>query len=162
MFLGICLSSEQNAQCSYSVKCESIISYTHDFGEILIKNSLLLNRESLCFVILAKDKHKIKLIVDRVNFNNQQSGLDLFIYDGDEEENRILVSTNSILSRQIVQTREHHLATIVIRKRQEIISDFNGILLNITWLTSVCPDNQMLCGGRYETKCYSKQQRCDG
>jgi hypothetical protein len=40
--------------------------------------------------------------------------------------------------------------------------DTNSILLNITWLTSICPDDQMLCGGHFETKCYTKEQRCDG
>ena len=40
--------------------------------------------------------------------------------------------------------------------------DINSILLNITWLTSICPDDQMICNGHFETKCYTKEQRCDG
>jgi len=40
--------------------------------------------------------------------------------------------------------------------------DVNAILLNITWFTSFCSDDQMLCGGHFEPKCYTKEQRCDG
>jgi hypothetical protein len=108
------------------------------------------------------------------------------IYDGSEEQNIILASSNWLLRKEILQTRENHIATIIIRKHsvQSITDqidddvlgylemnetkkyrkqrDINSILLNITWLTSICPDDQMLCSGHYETKCFTKQQRCDG
>jgi len=68
-----------------------------------------------------------------------------------------------------VQTRQSHIATIVIRKRSienqnSLIYQRNidNISVNITWLTSLCEDNQFLCGGHFETKCYSYEQRCDG
>ena len=109
----------------------------------------------------------------------------MIIYDGSEEQNQILASSNWFLSKEIIQTRENHIATIIIRQRSvqptSIIDDdvlgylemnetnkqiqrrdINFILLNITWVTSICSDDQMLCGGRFETKCYTKEQRCDG
>lgn len=71
--------------------------------------------------------------------------------------------------KQIVQTRQHYVATIVIRKRliqnQDSLieqQNLNNSLLNITWFTSLCQDNQFSCGSRYEAKCYSSEQRCDG
>lgn len=74
-----------------------------------------------------------------------------------------------MLMRQIIQTHETHIATIVIRKRSvENRVFFNqqydnkNILFNVTWFTTLCPSNQMLCSGHYEIKCYSPQQRCDG
>ncbi len=109
------------------------------------------------------------------------------VYDGSEEENQILASSNWLLRKEIIQTRENSIATIIIRKHliasitdqhddNDVLGylemnetrkslqkrDTNLVLLNITWLTSICPDDQMLCGGHFETKCYTKEQRCDG
>lgn len=73
--------------------------------------------------------------------------------------------------KQIIQTHENHIATIIIQKRakenpHELFinqqNPINNILFNITWLTSLCPSNQILCSGHYEIKCYSVEQRCDG
>ncbi|CAF3411718.1 unnamed protein product [Rotaria socialis] len=58
---GVCIPHEQNAQWSYSSKCETIISYSKDHGEILLDNSTLSNRESLCLIIIAKERHKMKM-----------------------------------------------------------------------------------------------------
>jgi len=130
---------------------------------------MLSNRESLCFIIIAKEKHKIKLIINQYNFINQRPDLELFVYDGSEQQNQLLVSSNSLLMIPTVQTYQNHFATIVIRKsfieNQDFYiyqNDFNNILLNITWFTSVCSDDQILCNGHFETKCYLKEQRCDG
>lgn len=155
LFSGVCVPPEQTAQCSYSVKCETIVTYAQDHGEILLDNQILSNRESLCFVIMTKEKHHIRLII------NQSVDYELLVYDGDQTGNQLLLSSNSLLDKQIVQTRHNHLATIVIRTRS-IVNVDDKLAFNITWLTSLCPDNQFLCGGHFEIKCYSKEQRCDG
>jgi hypothetical protein len=166
---GVCLPSDQNAQCLYSTNCETILSYSQDHGEILIDNSLLSNRQSLCFILIAKEKHKIRLIISQSNFLNRYPEYEFEIYDGSEQQNQLLMSSNSSFSRQMVQTRQNHLATIIIRKRlivnqNSLIDqqDRNNLVLHIAWLTTVCPDNQILCSGHFETKCYSNAQRCDG
>ncbi|CAF2921148.1 unnamed protein product, partial [Rotaria sp. Silwood2] len=167
----VCIPHEQNPQCSYSSNCETIISYYKDYGEIIIDNSTLSDRQSLCFIIITKEKHKIKLIINQYNFLIQRPDLEFFVYDGSEQQNQILFSSDMLTLKQTIQTRENHLATIIIRKRsiENINTVFinpqyyvNNILFNITWLTSLCPYNQMLCSGHYETKCYTLKQRCDG
>ncbi|CAF3447637.1 unnamed protein product [Rotaria sp. Silwood1] len=168
---GVCVPYEQNPQCSYSSKCETLISYNQDHGEILLDNSTLSNRQSLCFIIITKEKHKIKLIINQYNFLNQRSDLEFLVYDGSEQQNLLLLSSDMSLPKQIIQTHEYHIATIIIRKRSKEnlntiflnqLYESNNILLNITWLTSICSYNQMLCSGHYEIKCYSPKQRCDG
>ncbi|CAF0965339.1 unnamed protein product [Rotaria sordida] len=172
---GVCIPYEQNSQCSYSLNCETIISYYKDHGEIILDNSTLSNRQSLCFIIIAKEKYKIKLIINQYNFLYQHPDLEFLIYDGSEQQNHLLLSSIMLLQKTIIQTRENHIATIIIRKNrsqenlnrfflyQQIQQDnFNNILLNITWLTSLCPYNQLLCNGHNEIKCYSSKQRCDG
>jgi hypothetical protein len=167
---GVCVPSDQNPQCSYSSNCETIISYYQDHGDISLDDSILLNRQSLCFIIIAKEKHKIKLTINQYNFINQHPELDFLVYDGSEQQNQLLISSNWLFTKQIVQTHEHHIATIIIRKRaienDDLIiqesNDKNNILLNISWLISICPENQMVCGGHFETKCYTNAQRCDG
>jgi len=170
-FPGVCIPPGQKSRCSYSSNCETIISYYQDYGEISLDNSILSNRESLCFIIIANEKHKIKLILNQHNFLNQHPDLELLVYDGSEQQNRLMTSSTRLLMRQTVQTNQHHIATIIIRKRsvgnQSSIlpieqSDMKNILLNITWLTSLCPDDQMVCGGHFEKKCYTNKQRCDG
>lgn len=159
-------------------QCERILVKRQDYGEILIDNNILNTYQSLCFVIIAKEEYKIKFLV---NDYQQQSNFQWTIYDGNEDDNQIIVSSDGFSRKQLFQTREHHIATIILRKNSvqtdnDIIGylemnetkkslqrrDLNGILLNITWLTSICPDDQMLCGGNFETKCYTKEQRCDG
>ena len=155
-FPGVCVPPEQTARCSYSAKCETIIIYTQEHGEILLDHPSLSNRESLCFVIVAKEKHQIRLII------NQHSDDELLVYDGDQQRSLFLLSSNSFLNKQMVQTRQNHVATIVIRPGSTVMNTDDKLAFNITWLTSICPDNQFLCGGHFETKCYTKEQRCDG
>jgi hypothetical protein len=135
-----------------------------------LDDSILSDRQSLCFIITAKENHKIKLIINQYNFLNLHPELEFLVYDGSEQQKQLLLSSNWLLPKQIVQTYEHHIATIIIRKRSienenslaKQSNDVNNILLNISWLISICPDNQMLCSGHFETKCYTDQQRCDG
>lgn len=181
---GVCIPHTQSHQCSYSTnqsKCDKILAWRQDHGEILIDNNLLNTYQSLCFIIIAKEEYKIKFILNDYHFLEQKSDYQLTIYDGNEEDNQILVSSNWLLKKEIIQTHNHHISTIIIRKNSNHIDedvlgylemnetnkhlqkrDINSILLNITWLTSICPDDQMLCGGHFETKCYTKKQRCDG
>ncbi len=187
---GVCIPRNQYQSCSYSTKssnCDKVLVWREDHGQILIDNSLLNTYQTLCFVIIAKDEYKIKLFLNDYHFIEQRSDLELNIYDGSEDDNQILASSNWLLRKEIVQTRENHIATILIRKHsiqsitdqhhdEDVLGyletnetkkhlqkrDINSVLLNITWLTSICPDDQMLCGGHYETKCYTKEQRCDG
>ncbi|CAF1054023.1 unnamed protein product [Rotaria sp. Silwood1] len=187
---GVCIPHDEYQQCSYSTNvsnCERILAWRQDHGQILLNNLIIDKYQSLCFVIIAKEEYKIKLFINQYQFIEQRPDLELIIYDGSEQQNQILLSSNWLLNKEIIQTRQHHIATIIIRKRSiESISiitdpqhdddvigyldtkksiqrrDTNLILLNITWLTSICPDDQKLCGGHFETKCYTKQQRCDG
>ncbi len=189
-FQGVCIPRGAYHQCSYStnsLNCEKILVWRQDHGQILIDNFLLNTYQTLCFILIAKEEYKIKLQLNDYHFIEQRPDFELNIYDGSEQENQILTSTNWLIRKQIVQTRENHIATIIIRKHsiQSITDqpedddvlgylemnetkkylqrrDTNLILLNITWLTSICPDDQMLCGGHFETKCYTKEQRCDG
>ncbi|CAF3731038.1 unnamed protein product [Rotaria sordida] len=188
---GVCIPHGEHQQCSYSTNtsnCERILAWRQDHGQILLNNLILDNYQSLCFIIIAKEEYKIKLFINQYQFIEQRPDLELIIYDGSEQQNKILLSSNWLLNKEIIQTRQHHIATIIIRKRSiqsiSIITDphnddddvvgyldtkksiqrrdTNLVLLNITWLTSICPDDQKLCGGHFETKCYTKQQRCDG
>ncbi|CAF0850305.1 unnamed protein product [Adineta steineri] len=165
---GVCIPHDQSSQCSYSSNCETIISYYQTHGEISLDNSMLSNRESLCLILIADEKHKIKLIINQYKFLNQRPDLEFLVYDGSEQDNHLLISSNSLLMKQIVQTNQNHIATIIIRKHSKQNQNLpipirqNNILLNITWLTSLCPDDQMVCGGHYELKCYTNEQRCDG
>lgn len=169
--------------------CEKILAWRQDHGQILLNNLILDNYQTLCFVIIAKDEYKINLILSQYHFIQQRPDLELVIYDGSEQQNKILASSNWLANNKIIQTRENSIATIIIRKRSlptvsltaeqpddndDVFGflenkekrierrDTNLILANITWLTSFCPDDQRLCGGHFETKCYTKQQRCDG
>lgn len=157
-FPGICLTSGETAQCAYQTQCETIVAYSGDRGEILLNDLLLSNRMSLCFVIMTKEKHHLRLIID------QRSDLEFVIYDGDQAGNILLASSYSLLNKQMVQTRQSHTATIVIHQRSIDAenSPSDQLVLNITWMTSICLENQFLCSGHFERKCYSKQQRCDG
>ncbi|CAF3575330.1 unnamed protein product [Rotaria socialis] len=168
---GVCIPDDQTAQCSYSSKCETIISYSKDHGEIILDNSTFSNRESLCFIIIAQEKHKIKIIFNHFEILKLRPDLELLIYDGSETQKQLLLTSDMLLMKQIIQTHENHVATIIIRKRStenlhELFfnqqNNVNNILFNITWLTSLCPSNQILCSGHYEIKCYSIEQRCDG
>ena len=168
---GVCTPHAQASQCAYSAKCETTIIYHENHGEISLDNAILANRQSLCLVIIAEQKHKIKLAVTQYHFADQRPDLEYFVYDGSEEQNQLITSSNWLSAKQIVQTYQHHVATISIRKRStdddNVPSDSlpsyqNSVLLNITWLTSLCPDDEMVCGGHFEAKCYTKKQRCDG
>ncbi|CAF4387345.1 unnamed protein product [Rotaria socialis] len=68
---GVCIPHEQNAQYH---------------GEILLDNSTLSNRESLCLIIMAKEKHKIKITINQNNFLNQRPDLEFLIYDGQQSQ----------------------------------------------------------------------------
>ena len=188
---GVCVPHNEYQQCSHSTNksiCEKILAWRRDHGEILLDSYLLNKYQSVCFVIIAKEEYKIKLILNQFQFLQQRSDLELIIYDGSEYQNRIIASSNWLLKTDTIQTRENHVATIVIRKHSNPINDeqpidhdvlgylemnetnkirlrrrdTNLILLNVTWFTSICPDDQILCGGHFETKCYTKEQRCDG
>ncbi|CAF0820717.1 unnamed protein product [Adineta ricciae] len=168
---GVCIPYGQPSQCSYSQQCETVVSYHQHHGEISLDSSVLADRQSLCLVLVAEEKHKIKLNLNQYQFIEQHPNLEYRVYDGTEEQNLSLVSSNWYSTRQIVQTYQHHLITIVIRKRSYISSDAiapiddlygNDASLNITWVTSLCSDDEIACGGRFELKCYTKQQRCDG
>lgn len=137
----------------------------------MLDNLTLSNRDSLCFVILTKKNYKIKLLINQFNFIHQRPDLEFLIYDGSQHDKLLLISSNWLMTKQIVQTHVNHFATIVIRKRSEeninkyFLDEFailNNILLNVTWVTSLCPFDQMPCTGRFESKCYSTKQRCDG
>ncbi|CAF1117896.1 unnamed protein product [Adineta ricciae] len=184
---GVCVPRDGYSSCSYSTKtsnCEKILAWRQDYGHILLDEALLNKYQSLCFIIIAKQEYKIKLNVNHDELFQKRSDLEFLIYDGSVEQDQILTSSNWFLRKDIIQTKNHHIATIIIRKRSvkpiEINDDapahleFNqtyrtirrreidSMVLNITWLTSLCPDDQMLCGGHFETKCYTKEQRCDG
>lgn len=188
-FSGVCIPRSQYQSCSYSTRtsiCDRVLAWRRDHGQILIDNNLLNTYQNLCFVIIAREEYKIKVLLDDYHFIEQRSDLELNIYDGSEEGNEILASSNWLSRKEIVQTRENHIVTIVIRKHSvQSITDqhdedvvgyvemnetrprqqrrqIDPVLLNITWVTSICPDDQMLCGGHFETKCYTKEQRCDG
>jgi hypothetical protein len=148
--------------------------------------------QTLCFVIIAKQDYKIKLLLNQYQILGHYPDLEWTIYDGSENQNRVLVSSNRLLMKEMVQTHENHIATIVIHRRPiqtrtDIIHqydatdddvlghsdvnqttkivqrrDIHSVLLNITWFTSICPDDQILCSGHYEIKCYTIKQRCDG
>lgn len=142
--------------------------------------------ENLCFIIVAKEEYKIKLFINDGDSRQKRPDFEFVIYDGTEEENHLLTSFNWLMKNKTVQTREYPIATILIRKTiaqsitdqhidKDVLGylhlnqtkhlskrDTNSVLLNITWLTSLCPDDQMLCGGHFQTKCYTKEQRCDG
>ncbi|CAF1166852.1 unnamed protein product [Rotaria magnacalcarata] len=188
---GICIPHDEYQQCSYSTNashCERILAWRQDHGQILLNNLLLDTYQSLCFVIIAKEEYKIKLFVKENRFLEQRSDFEFIIYDGSEQQNKILASSSWLPSKEILQTRQNYIATIVVQKRSiqslsitanqhddddDVVGyldtkkniqrrDTNSILLNITWLTSICPDDQRLCGGHFETKCYTTQQQCDG
>jgi hypothetical protein len=189
-FKGVCIPRGEYQQCSYSTNisnCEKILAWREDHGQIIVDNVLLNQYQSLCFVIIAKEEYKIKLILNQVHSIEQLSDHEIIVYDGSEYQNRILASSNWLLKKGILQTRENHIATIIIRKHSnqpislmnddDVLGylemnetdkiriqrrDVNSVLLNITWFTSICPDDQMLCGGHFETKCFTKEQRCDG
>jgi hypothetical protein len=116
-----------------------------------------------------KEKHQIRLMIDQYNFIHQRPDLELFVYDDNQPQNQLLPSSGLLQVRPTVQTPRNHLSTIVIHKRSIINENSsidhdnsNNFTFNITWSTSICSENQFLCGGRFETKCYSKEQRCDG
>lgn len=164
---GVCLSSQlPTPTCSYQIQCESVVTYAQDHGELLVKNSFLADRSSLCFVLMTKDKHQLELMVQQYDFLYQHPSWEYLIYDGDQQRSQILTSSKIFLTKQLVQTRGNHLATIVLRKRfpenVHELFDPDDFLLNITWWTSFCPAEQFLCNGHFERKCYTKQQRCDG
>ncbi|UJR37610.1 hypothetical protein I4U23_030307 [Adineta vaga] len=185
---GVCIPRNGYSQCFYSTRtsnCERILAWYQDHGQILLNKDLLNKNQSLCLIIIAKEEYKIKFISNQYEFFKQRSDLEMIIYDGSEEQNQILTSSNWLLKKETIQTKDNHIATIVIRKHSikpiSIISDdvlgyldsnkthryiqrrdINSLVLNITWITSICPDDQMLCGGNFETKCYTKEQRCDG
>lgn len=183
---GVCISQKTYEQCSYSTKssiCEKILVWRQDRGQILIDEHLLNTYEHICLIILAKEEYKIKLFVNDLEFLRKRTDFEYLIFDGTEDENRLLISSNWLIKNDIIQTRDNHLATIFIRKHfiqsitdEDVLGyfnsnetqrhlskrDTNSILLNITWLTSICPDDQMLCGGHFQMKCYTKEQRCDG
>ncbi|UJR08609.1 hypothetical protein I4U23_012868 [Adineta vaga] len=169
---GVCIPyTQSSSQCSYTSRCETIVTYSQNHGDIAVNNAMLSNRQSLCLILIAEEKHKIKLILNQFKFLEERPDLEFVVYDGSEEQNQILTSSNWYSSKQIVQTYQHHLMTIVIRKHSKSNpNEFfpveesyeNTILLNITWLTSLCPDDEMVCSGHFESKCFTKQQRCDG
>lgn len=163
---GACLPSTLTPSCSYQIQCENVVTYAQDHGEILVKNFLLSSRTSLCFAIITKDKYQVQLIVQQYDFLSQHPDWEYLIYDGDQIHNQLLASSKNFLTKQIVQTRGNRLATIILRKRfLENTNNFldpDEILLNITWSSNFCPAEQFLCNARYERKCYTKQQRCDG
>lgn len=150
----------------------------------MLDEDLLNKYQSLCFIIIAKQEYKIKFNINHYELFQKRSDFEFVIYDGSVEQDQMLTSSNWFLRKDSVQTKDHHIATIVIRKRSikpiEISDDVLGhldfnqthreirrreidsMVLNITWLASLCPDDQMLCGGHFETKCYTKEQRCDG
>lgn len=187
--LGVCIPRSQYQSCSYTTRssnCDRVLAWRRDHGQVLIDNHLLNMYQTLCLVIVAKEEYKIKLFLDDEHFIEQRSDLELNVYDGSEENNQILASSNWLLRKKVIQTRENHIITMVIRKHSvQSITDqrdedvvgylepndtrshrqrraIDQTLLNITWVTSICPDDQMLCGGHFETKCYTKEQRCDG
>lgn len=184
----MCVPRDEYHQCSYSTSassCEKILVWRQDHGQILLDDTQLNTSQSLCFVVIAKDEYKIKFILNQYEFFRHRPDLEMLIYDGSEDQQLPLTSSSWLLSQNVLQTRAHHIATIVIRRRVAeslaIVSDdvlghldvhhpdrqiqrrsVDATVLNITWITSICPDDQMLCGGHFETKCYTKRQRCDG
>ena len=177
---GVCTSREQHPECSYATtefQCDSILVYNDERGELVLDSSILSARSSLCFVIIAQQRHKIQLFINHYQTVHQPSDVDLLIYDGTDPQTQLFQSPLWLPIKYIVQTRDNHLVTVVIRRRSSLAnasSQFkateidlasagvNQFLLNITWLSSVCSDDQMLCSGQFERKCYSHQQRCDG
>ena len=136
---------------------------------MFLNNSILSNRQSLCFVIIAPEKHHIRLLVNQYHFAEQRPDWQFFVFDGDESREQLLVSSNSMLVKHTVQTRQTPVVTIIIRRSstedEDPLSDVQNPdrpLLDLTWSTSLCPDNQFICGGHFENKCYTKEQRCDG
>lgn len=194
---GVCRARQNDRneeQCLYSTnsaQCQTVLAWRQDHGLIILDNNTLNIYESLCLVIIAKDEYRIKLILNQYPLLSQTSEYEWIIYDGSADQNRILISSHQFLMRETIQTRESHIATIIVRRRlftsierlvehqyddSDVLGHFDSnqtiehrqrrsidsILLNITWITSICPDDQMLCGGHFETKCFTTKQRCDG
>lgn len=160
---GSCVPSTWSLVCAYETKCQTVVAYLQNQGEILVRDSLLSHHQSLCFVVISKENFPIKLIVNRHDFLNPHFNWTYSIHDGDRNGNRLLSTSNVFTRKKIFQTQRNHLATIVIEKSSKDSSvDSNELLLNITWSTVFCPEDEFLCSGHYETKCFTKQQRCDG
>jgi len=158
-----CQMTNANAQCTISkLQCEYILTYFSNHGEILLNNSLLSNYQSLCFIIYANETFRIKLFLDQMNLRFQRPDYEFNLYDGDQQ---LLTSSDSYQLKEILQTNDHHFATIVLRRRDNYSVQnlyYDSLLLNLTWIISFCPRGYMVCSGYNELKCYSKQQRCDG
>ena len=186
---GVCIPRGIDQKCAYSTNsssCQTILALRQDRGQLLLDNLTLNNYQTSCVVIIAKDEYKIKLLLHQHYSIAQRPDLEWIVYEGSEQHNRILVSSNWLPTKESVQTRERHIVTIIVRQRampkvdehfdDEVIGyaetnetrkliqrrDLSPMLLNITWSSSVCQDDQMLCDARYETKCYTSEQRCDG
>ena len=186
---GVCIPRSVEQKCAYSTNsssCQTILVLRQDRGQILLDNLTLNNYQTSCFVIIARDEYKIKLLLHQSYSIAQRPDLEWIVYEGSEQHNRILVSSNWLPMKDSVQTRESHIATIIVRQRampkvvdhfdDEVIGyaetnetrklvqrrDVSSMLLNITWSSSICQDDQMLCDARFETKCYTSEQRCDG
>ncbi|CAF0876011.1 unnamed protein product [Didymodactylos carnosus] len=56
---------------------------------------------------------------------------------------------------------DHSINTATENRYQQSIGGKNSILVDIMYVQQLCPDEKIPCG-RYETKCYSKYERCDG
>ena len=189
---GVCVPRGDHQRCLYSTNtsfCQTVLAWRQDHGQILLDNVTLHNSQTLCFVIIAKEEYKIKLLLNQYQIFNEHPDLEWMIYDGSEAQDQLLLASNRLRTKETIQTRRSHIATVIIRQRSvpEIVNTdhvdedvlghldtndtraiarrrraSNAILLNITWITSICPDDQMLCGGHFEVKCYTAEQRCDG
>ena len=160
---GMCVSPTWSLWCAYETQCETTVVYSQNQGEILVRNSVLSNRRSLCFVVISKEKSPIQLIINRHDVLYQHSNWTYSIYDGDRKRNQLLAKSNPFVGKKIVRTHGDHLATIILEtSSKENLSDSNELFLNITWSTSICREDEFPCGGHFERKCFTKQQRCDG
>ncbi|CAF0832303.1 unnamed protein product [Adineta steineri] len=162
---GVCIPRNEYQQCSYSTNsstCEKILAWRQDHGQIILDDFLLKINQSICFIIIAKEDYKIKFMLNQYYFFKQHEDFEMIVYDGTEEQNKILTSSSWLLKKDIVQTRDNHVATIIIRKRSlqpiSLINDdvfnylqindtnkqiqqrgINFISLNITWVTKLPP-----------------------
>lgn len=205
MNLGICVSTGSDSTCRYSTnttRCQKILVRRQDNGHLVVDRTLMNSYETLCFVIIAKEEHKIKFLFNVNSYvqNENSNDFEWIIYDGSEHQNQLLASSNDHPLKEIIRTRQHHVATIIIHRRiftsiDHILHSYinedavghidfqektnrssnsnninynthdnnvNSIIFNLTWLTSICPDDQTLCSGHFETKCFTAEQRCDG
>ncbi|CAF1252833.1 unnamed protein product, partial [Didymodactylos carnosus] len=229
-------------QCSHSTESNYLtFVYRNDHGSIYIDSLTLENfftdkkYASLCYVVVAQFQHKLKLSLNisgllKPTDNKLSSAFELNVYDGSEQQQLLLHTYLShhqyYPERKVIQlqTRVNHIATVVIRKKdnqqhpsyypeyltklaqkqepvqtvktehhdEDVLGYIDGtnryndtpvtdnnvitvktnryqrstdgrysVLVDVTYTQQICPDDKIPCG-RYETKCYSKYERCDG